>query len=111
MPERRQATASCSARSRGMGGRLGRGRYAAQPDLFNCLLASIPLRIGIEISVTMTSGARRLASSNRAWPSGTLPTTSQVGASRRFYHHEELTIHPLRVFVPCSMGLAFECAA
>jgi hypothetical protein len=57
--------------------------FAVQPDSFNCLLASIPLRIGMEISVTMTSGASRLAASNRDWPSGTLPTTSQVDASRR----------------------------
>jgi hypothetical protein len=56
--------------------------FAAQPDALNCLLASMPLRIGMEISVTMTSGLRCLAASKRDWPSGTLPTTSQVAASR-----------------------------
>jgi hypothetical protein len=42
----------------------------------------MPLRIGMEISVTMTSGSRCLAASNRDWPSDTLPTTSHVGFNR-----------------------------
>jgi hypothetical protein len=55
---------------------------AAQPDSFKCLLASMPLRIGMEISVTMTSGLECVAASNRDWPSDTLPTTSHVGFNK-----------------------------
>jgi hypothetical protein len=56
--------------------------FAALPDSRNCLLASIPLRIGMEISETMRSGLRRFAASTMDWPSDTLPTTSHVGSSR-----------------------------
>jgi len=55
---------------------------AAQPDSHSCLLASMPLRAGMEISVTITSGLRCVAASNRDWPSDTLPTTSHVGFNK-----------------------------
>jgi len=52
------------------------------PDSLNRLLASMPLRMGMVISVTITSGLRRVAASNRDWPSDTVPTTSHAGTKR-----------------------------
>jgi hypothetical protein len=56
--------------------------FAALPDSRNCLQASMPLRIGIEMSETMRSGLRRFAASTSDWPLGTLPTISHVDSKR-----------------------------
>jgi len=45
-----------------------------EPDFFSIFAASIPLRMGIEISVTMTSGSNLEAAWIRACPSPTLAT-------------------------------------
>src|SRR5277367_4078356 len=49
---------------------------ARQPDSFNFRPASIPLKTGIEIAVTIMSGCRRTAASMRALASHTVPTIS-----------------------------------
>jgi len=50
---------------------------AASCVVFSCLRASKPLSLGMEMSMTMTSGRSRLAESRRRAPSATEPTTSK----------------------------------
>src|ERR1700720_2582245 len=57
---------------------------AREPDSFNCSAASMPPRIGMEISVIITSGCNLRAVSTRALPLSTVPLTSKVGSSIPF---------------------------
>ena len=49
-----------------------------EPKFRNVFAASIPLRMGIEMSVTMTSGFILMAAWTRAFPSPTYATILQV---------------------------------
>jgi hypothetical protein len=55
--------------------------FDSQPELLSCRAASMPLRIGMEISVTMTSGFSRIAASIRERPLETLPMTLKAGSN------------------------------
>jgi len=48
-----------------------------EPDARSVCPASIPFKIGMLMSVTMTSGRRRLAADTNSAPSDTVPTTSK----------------------------------
>src|SRR5262245_34586381 len=52
-------------------------------SFFSCAIASIPLRCGIEMSATTTSGCSFLAAVTRARPSSAVPTNSKSSPRRR----------------------------
>src|SRR4051794_14912341 len=56
--------------------------FASERRVLICRIASIPFNCGIEISVTITSGAKESTASRRANPSWTTPTRSNVSLSK-----------------------------
>src|ERR1039457_131953 len=55
--------------------------FAEGSIFLSCWAASIPFRTGMEISRRITSGLESIAAVRSAWPSSTLPTSSNSGSS------------------------------